>query len=450
MTQGKPAQLILKFALPLVIANVFQQAYGIADNIIVGRFVGADAFAAVGATIAPSSVLSALCIGATVGFGVVISQYFGAKDEENAAAAIINGFYVCFAVAALIIGIGLFFTEYILRLLNTPGALMLDATVYMRTLTGGFLGVAAYYGVFSALRAFGDSKTPLYFIIGSNILNIGLDILFVVSLRMGVYGAALATVLSQLIAAVICIVYAFKTMPHFKKALRCLKPNGVLIKQIAKIALPSAFQYSLVFLSSAALQWIINGFGTSVIGAFAASSRVEMLVRQPFYALSVSVATFTGQNVGAKQHDRVKEGICVVAKAALFYSATLFVLFWFAGHFVMSMFVNDTQIISFAATGIRIDSFLFFAMGMSQVFRNMLTGAGDSLYAMGNGIVEMAGRVGLAMLLTRVAFIGVWGLWAASALTWLIACLFALWRYRNGSWAEKPLTNNVRREVAVA
>jgi putative MATE family efflux protein len=439
MTRGNPSPLILKFALPIITANLFQQIYGVVDSAIVGQWVGANAFAAVGSTNALVNTFMAMCWGSTIGLGVVIAQYFGAKDGKNTAASVINGFYVCFAVAIILTVVSLVFTRPLLLILKTPSALMRDAETYMRVIVGGLIAVTLYHAGFSALRSFGNSKTPLYFMIGSNILNVGLDLLFVITFKMGVFGAAVATVLSQLIAAVCCIIYAFRTFPYFKNALRYLKPNGRLIAQVLKIALPSGFQYSLVFLSSGALQRVINSFGESVIGAFTATSRIEMLIEQPFAGLGSAIVTYTGQNIGAGRFDRVRQGIHVAAKAAAIYSAVLLVLLWTAGGAVMRIFVGDSAIVSTAATGIRITSVFFMAVGMSRIFRNLLNGAGDALYSMVNGIVEICGRVGLAIILTNIPRIGVWGIWGTTGLTWLITCLFAFWRYRSKKWMGKSL-----------
>jgi Na+-driven multidrug efflux pump len=220
---------------------------------------------------------------------------------------------------------------------------------------------------------------------------------------------------------------------------RYAKPNKRLVGQVLKIGIPSGFQYSLVFLSASVLQWIINGFGASVIGAFAATSRIELLVEQPFAGLGIAIITFTGQNIGANQFELIKEGVRAATKLAAIYALGLIVVFWTAGNMVMSMFVNDSAIVSSAAMGIRITSIFFFAMGMSRIFRNLLNGAGDSFYSLVNGMVEIGGRVGLAMLLTHIAFIGVWGIWVTTGLTWLIATCFALWRYKSGAWMSKSL-----------
>jgi putative MATE family efflux protein len=437
MTQGNPASLILKFALPIIIANIFQQIYGVVDNAIVGQWVGANAFAALGTTNALTNTFMAFCWGSTLGLGVVVAQYFGARDEKNTASAIVNGLYVCLAVAVFMTVIGLLLTRPLLRLLNTPDALMRDAETYMRVIIGGLITVTAYHAGFSALRAFGNSKTPLYFMIGANVLNVGLDLLFIIPLEMGVFGAALATVLSQLIAAVCCIVYAFKTFPYFKKALHYLRPNKILLVRLLKIVLPLGFQHSLIFISTVALQRIINGFGTSIIGAFTATSRIEILVEMPFAGLGSAIVTYTGQNIGAGRHDRVKQGMRVAAGTAAIISVALLFFFWTAGNVIMRIFVDDNAIVSSAATGIRITSVFFMAMGMTRIFRNLLNGAGDSIYSLVNGIIEIVGRIGLAFILIRIPQIGVWGIWGTTGLTWFMACIFAFWRYRSGKWAVK-------------
>jgi Na+-driven multidrug efflux pump len=188
------------------------------------------------------------------------------------------------------------------------------------------------------------------------------------------------------------------------------------------------------------LQRVINGFGASVVGAFTVTSLMEYLVEQPFAGLASSMATYTGQNIGAGEFDRVKAGMRVMAKTILIISLILLAVFWMAGKYIMRVIVDDDDIVSIAATGIRITSVFFMAMGMTRILRSLLNGTGDSLYSMVNGIVEICSRIGLAVILTQIPQIGVWGIWGTTGLTALIACAFALWRYRSGKWAVKILT----------
>lgn len=439
MTQGKPSKLILQFAFPVLIGNLFQQLYTLVDRVIVGQFVGANAFSAVGSTNALSMMFMSMCMGTAIGTGVVVSQHFGAKDQKNTAKAIANGAYVNVIVALIMTVVALLATKPILILLNTPAALMDDAVSYMRVFMGGLLAVSLYYTPFSILRALGDSKTPLIFLAFCSILNIILDIIFVVPLGMGVAGAAIATVMAQAIAAVLCMIYAFKKVPQFHDAVHYMKPDGVIIRQTLKVGIPTGFQYSLMYISSIALQRVVNGFGESVIGAFTSTTQIELLVQQIYAALGTAMVTYTGQNIGAGKTDRVKQGMRSAMQISGIVSVILLAVFWLSGNLVMSIFVPDQDIISLASSGIRITSLFFMALGVVQVLRYLLNGAGDSVYALVNGIVEIIARIGFAFLLTAVPFIGMWGIWLTTGLTWLVTAVFAFWRYKGGAWMSKSL-----------
>lgn len=439
MTQGKPSKLLLQFAFPVLIGNLFQQLYTLIDRIIVGQFVGANAFSAVGSTNALSMMFMSMCMGTAIGAGVVVSQYFGAKDKKNTAKAIANGAYVSIIVALIMTVVALLATKPILILLNTPTALMDDAISYMRVFMGGLLAVSLYYTPFSILRALGDSKTPLIFLAFCSILNIILDIIFVVPLGMGVLGAAIATIMAQAIAAVLCMIYAFKKVPQFRDAVHYLKPDIVIIGKTLKVGIPTGFQYSLMYISSIALQRVVNGFGESVIGAFTSTTQIELLVQQIYAALGTAMVTYTGQNIGAGKTDRVKQGMRSAMQISGIISVVLLVVFWLGGSLVMSIFVPNRDIIALASSGIRITSLFFMALGVVQVLRYLLNGAGDSMYALVNGIVEIIARIGFAFLLTAIPFIGMWGIWFTTGLTWLVTAVFAFWRYRGGAWMSKSL-----------
>lgn len=254
---------------------LFQQVYTLTDRAVVGQFVGADAFSAVGSTTAITSMFMSMCMGASNGAGVVVAQYHGAGDKKNTAAAIANGVYINLAVTVVMTVIALLTTRPILRLLNTPDSLMEDAASYMLIYMGGLIAVTAYYVPFSILQALGDSKTPLIFLIFCSALNIVLDIIFVVPFGMGVNGAAIATVLAQLIAAACCITYTFRKVPVVRAAVKNARPNKGLMVKTVKVSLPAGFQYSLVYLSSIVLQRVVNGFGSDVIGAFTATTQMQ-------------------------------------------------------------------------------------------------------------------------------------------------------------------------------
>ncbi len=439
MTKGSPVKLLLQFSIPILLGNLFQQIYTLADRIIVGRFVGDTAFSAIGATNALSMMFMSMCMGAAIGTGVVVSQYFGAKEEKGTAASIANGSYTCVLIAIVMTLLALVTTKPILLMLHTPQSILPNALTYMYIYMGGLLAVAVYFTSFSILRALGDSKTPLIFLIVCSLLNIVLDLLFVVVFKTGVAGAAAATVLSEAIAAVLCIIYAFKKIPQFSQAYKYRKFDKELIKKTMKVGIPTGFQYALIYVSSIILQRIVNGFGESVIGAFTATTQIELLVQQIFAALGSAIVTYTGQNMGAGKEDRISLGVVAAMKISAVVSAVLLIVFWVFGHPIMSIFVTNEEIISIAALGIRITSLFLIALGGVQILRYMLNGAGDSMYALINGVVEVIARVAFAVGLTAIPFIGMWGIWLTTGLTWAVTAIFALFRYKHGVWKEKKL-----------
>ena len=439
MTKGSPVKLLLQFSIPILLGNLFQQIYTLADRIIVGRFVGDTAFSAIGATNALSMMFMSMCMGAAIGTGVVVSQYFGAKEEKGTAASIANGSYTCVLIAIMMTLLALVTTKPILLMLHTPQSILPNALTYMYIYMGGLLAVAVYFTSFSILRALGDSKTPLIFLIVCSLLNIVLDLLFVVVFKTGVAGAAAATVLSEAIAAVLCIIYAFKKVPQFSQAYKYRKFDKELIKKTMKVGIPTGFQYALIYVSSIILQRIVNGFGESVIGAFTATTQIELLVQQIFTALGSAIVTYTGQNMGAGKEDRISLGVIAAMKISAVVSAVLLIVFWIFGHPIMSIFVTNEEIISIAASGIRITSLFLIALGGVQILRYMLNGAGDSMYALINGVVEVIARVAFAVGLTAIPFIGMWGIWLTTGLTWAVTAIFALFRYKHGVWKEKKL-----------
>ncbi len=439
MTKGSPVRLLLQFSIPILIGNLFQQAYTLADRIIVGRFVGDTAFSAIGATNALSMMFMSMCMGAAIGTGVVVSQFFGARDEKGTAAAIANGSYTCLLITVIMTVVALLATKPILLLLNTPQSILPDALTYMYVFMGGLLAVAAYFTPFSILRALGDARTPLIFLVVCSLLNIVLDLVFVVGLNSGVIGAAIATVLSEALAAAACILYAFAKVPQFRQAFQHRAVSKVMIWKTVQVGIPTGLQYALIYVSSIILQRVVNGFGESVIGAFTATSQIELLVQQIFSALGAAIVTYTGQNMGAGRHDRISSGIAAAMKISGAVSVVLLAVFWLFGRSIMSIFVTNTEIISIAASGIRITSLFLMGLGAVQILRYMLNGAGDSMYALMNGAVEVLARVAFAVGLTSIPLIGMWGIWLTTGLTWTVTALFALARYRHGAWKSKTL-----------
>ena len=343
MTQGRPTGLLLRFAIPMLIGNIFQQAYSLADSVIVGQFVGASALAAVGSTGSVTFLFFSVCNGIASGSGIVTSQYFGAGDPMKTKTAIANAAYIMFA-ASLVMGVIAFLAApAVLGLMETPPEVLADATLYMRMSCIGVPLVAVYNYASSMLRALGDSRTPLYFLILSCLLNIALDIFCVRTLQLGVFGAALATIIAQVIAGIGCLLYALKTNPYFQLSRENMRPDWRVIGKSVRLGLPLAMQWSMIAVSTTALQAFVNSFGTEAMAAFTATNRIEQLVHQPYNSIGAALATYTGQNYGAGNMKRVKEGFRHGMLLSAIFTLLMMVAYQLLSEPIMRLFVKETS-----------------------------------------------------------------------------------------------------------
>ena len=440
MTDGSPAKLLIKFTIPMLIGNLFQQFYNMVDSIVVGRFVGSNALAAVGATGSLNFLFFAMSFGISAGVGVVVSQYFGAERMDMVEKSIINGMYLLAAVSALMGVIGIASARWVLAALDTPEIILDDAVVYMRVSCAGILAIAAYNGVASVLRALGDSKTPLYFMVVACFINIGLDLLFVIEFEWSVFGVALATVIAQMVAAVGAFSYALYKIPYFhiKKENRPLRQD--IISRCFTLGLPIALQNALIAFSCIFLQKVVNGFGESVVAANTALGRIEQLVQQPYNSLGAAITTYTGQNIGAGKIDRVKQGYKAAFWSVVVFSIVMAVPCQLFGEQIVGIFVTEPEVVEIGAKGLSITSLFYFFLGMIYVARSVLNGAGDAAFAMINGLMEVAGRVGFAVPLTKIPFIGVWGIFFTTGFTWALTGIVSMVRYHKGKWAFKGIS----------
>lgn len=387
----------------------------------------------------------AISNGIGAGCGVITSQYFGAQDDKAVRKAIANSAYIMIAAAA-VMGLSAFLcSPLLLGLIGTPEDILQDAISYMRINCIGVPLVAVYNYASSMLRSLGDSKTPLYFLIISCILNIILDLICVCVLKAGVRGAAVATIIAQVVAGIGCLYYAIHTSPYFKIAPDELKADRVIMTRSIRIGLPLAFQWSLISLSTTALQAFVNSFGTAAVAAFTATNRIESLLHQPYGSLSAALSTYAGQNVGAGKTERVRLGVRDGVKAAAVFSAVMLILIQLLSTQIISVFVEDAEVISIGGAALRITSWFYMFLGVIYVTRGALNGVGDALFSLINGIVEVASRVALPMLLVTFTAIGVWGIWWTTCLTWGISALFCCMRYFG--WFRKQKKNGLMTEI---
>ena len=320
MTVGNPTKLILSFSIPLLIGNVFQQFYNMVDTMIVGRFIGVEALAALGATGSLNFLVVGFIIGITSGFAVPIAQTFGAGEEDKLRHYVVVSSYLCIIFSIVITLVMVFSVKNILTIMQTPSDIFENAYSYIKVICGGVTATIAYNMLSSILRSLGDSKTPLYFLIIGSILNVILDIVLIVNFKMGVAGAAYATVASQAVSALLCLIYMskkFKVLRFKKKDLGFdLKTSMTLLK----IGMPMALQFSITASGSMILQGAINSFGSTIVAAYTAASKVEQILMQPAITLGTTMATYTGQNLGAERYDRIEDGIKRSVRISIIFS----------------------------------------------------------------------------------------------------------------------------------
>lgn len=439
MTHGRETPLLLRFMLPMLLGNLFQQVYNLADSIIVGQHEGANALGSIGCTGSITFLFFSFCNGLSMGAGILIAQYFGSGRGDKVKQTLANAFYIQMVSGVLLSIIGYLSARPILTLLKTPAGQIDGATIYLEIVCLGTLAVSLYNYAAQTMRALGDSRTPLIFLIVACLINVFLDLLLVVGLNMGVMGAALATVLSQCISAVCSLLYGFWKNPYFKLKREHLRFDREISAKCFQIGLPLAAQSILISISCVILQRVVNGFEEAVVSAFTATTRIEQLVQQPFNSLGSAVSTFTGQNMGAGKTDRVKTAFHKSIWIAAAISLSMLIACYAAGSFMIRCFVNDPEVIRIGAMGLRITSLMFFPLGMIYITRGLLNGAGDAFYAMINGAVEVTGRVGFSLLFVVIFPIGIRAVWFATGLTWVITALAGIIRYRQGKWLKYHL-----------
>lgn len=442
MTEGNEAGHILRFTLPLLAGNLLQQTYNIADTMIVGRYLGDHALAAVGATSSITYLFYTLCLGLAIGAGIIIAQFFGAHKSDKVKAAVFNSAVVAAVFGIVISIVSVILTRPVLEFLRIPGGLIDLSVSYMRIACGGTLAVVAYNWINAVMRSMGDSKTPLIFLGVASILNVALDLLFVVTFQWGVQGAAAATVIAQGVSAAASILYAFSRNKNIQLHRENMRLDRNIIVRCIKTGLPIAAQNGLISISMVAIQSVTNTFGQNVMAAYTVSMRIEQFVQQPFTSLNAAASTFTGQNTGAGKRERVIKGLHVALKISTIFAIIVMVLFFIFGEALVGCFVSNKEVIHIGARALWMTSTCYVFLGMIHTIRGFLNGAGDTGYALANGLAEVICRVGLSYTITKIAVIGYWGIWITTCITWFVTAMVSLIRYLQGKWKEKSFVKN--------
>jgi putative MATE family efflux protein len=439
LTKGNEASLIIVFALPMLIGNVFQQFYNMVDSWVVGRYVGTTALAAVGAATPIIFLVIALAMGVTMGANVLIAQFYGAKDEKRIRTMIDTTYIALFFTSLLVTVVGVFTVGPLLTLLRIPEEVWPEATTYLRIIMAGLLFTFGYNGVGAILRGLGDSMTPLYMLILSTLINITLDLVFVRVFSWGVTGVALATVIAQAVSFIASLVYLNLTHPVLRTNFLKLSFNSEMFRQSLAIGVPSGLQQALASLGGMFMSAVINGYGTAVIAGFATANRIELLAGMPAMNIGMALSAFTGQNIGAGKMDRVKRGF----HAALLIGVALTIvimtgMFIFARH-IIGFFTDDLAVIAVGVQYLQVMSPLFFLFTIMFTTNGLIRGAGEGIVPMVSTLLATwAARIPCALLFSH--FWGVIGLWFASPAGWILGDIIVLSYYKSQRWTKKSFT----------
>lgn len=429
MTEGSPVRLLLTFSVPMLIGNIFQQLYNLADSVIVGQLIGAQALAAIGATGSVTFFFFALCNGIGTGGGIITSHFFGEGNDGKVKVCIVNTAFIMVVVPLVIGALAFFTTKPLLVFLKTPESILDEAAAYMKIMCCALPLISIYNFVSSMLRALGDSKTPLYFLIFSCILNVILDIIFVYFLHQGVIGAGIATLIANFVCGLLCLAFAFKTNPYFKLHKKDVRLDANILWKCTRLGVPISLQFSLIAISCMALQRVVNNFGPVAVAAFTATSRIEQLIHQPYQTLGAALSTFSGQNFGAKKKDRLILGYRKSMLMMTIFTLVMIPIIQIFGNGITRVFVKDAEVISMGAQALRISSWFYIFLGLIYMVRGVLNGVGDATFSLINGITEVIGRFTVPIALTSIAAIGVWGIWWSVGIVWFLSGFTAYLRY---------------------
>ncbi len=429
LTSGSPMRLILGFTLPTLFGLLFQQLYNMVDAMIVGKLLGAQALGAVGSTGSINFFVIGFCLGVCSGFAIPVAQRMGAKDYPQMRRYVANAAYLSAAIAlVLTVATGIFCRD-ILAAMDTPADLFEDANAYIFIIFMGIPVVFLYNLLASVIRALGDSRTPVYFLALSAGLNIVLDLAFILCFQAGVAGAAAATVLSQAVSGVACLVYMVRGFPVLRVTREERQPSLDACKVLCVMGLPMGLQYSITAIGSIVMQTAVNGLGSIYVSAVATGSKVYQLLSCPFDAMGAAMATYCGQNVGASRLDRLNQGVRACSLLGLGYSLTAFAAMFFLAPQAVMLFLSPSEprldaLLPLAAQYIVIFTAFFFPLALVIILRFSIQGMGFSTLAILAGVLEMAARTVVGRFF--VPSLGYTAACFASPAAWICADLFLI------------------------
>ena len=438
LTVGKPESVLWRFCMPLFGSIVFQQLYNIADSLVAGKFIGENALAAVGNSYEITLIFIAFAFGCNIGCSVVVSQYFGAKRYGEMKTAVHTGMIASAVTCLILMLIGIFGCDALLKLIRTPAEIFDDSSLYLDVYALGLPFVFFYNiseGIFSAL---GDSKTPFCFLAVSSLSNIGMDVLFVAGFHMGVAGVAWATFLCQGVSCVVALIFVFRRlrgMPSDEPSQAFSLP---IFKKFAMVAIPSILQQSFISVGNIIIQGVINSFGPAVVAGYSAAVKLNNLVITSFTTLANGISNYTAQNLGAKKLVRIREGFRAGAKMVWLLSIPLIALYWLSSDALIKLFVENPSrtALDTGRAFLRILSPFYLIISIKLVADGVLRGSSMMKQFMVSTFTDLTLRVALAFALS--AAMGATGIWCAWPVGWSIAAVLSILFYRRGAWEQHP------------
>ena len=429
MTKGSPMRLILGFAVPLLFGLIFQQFYSMVDTIIVGQYLGVDALAAVGATGSVNFLIIGFCMGVCSGFAIPVAQEFGARHEENLRRYVANCVWLSIIFAVVMTVVVSILCRPILEVMRTPANIIDSSYSYIFIIFLGIPITYLYNMTAAILRSLGDSRTPVIFLVMAAIMNIFLDLLCIIVFRMGVAGAAVATVVSQAIAGICCLIFMYKKFTILRLSRDEWRWNRQFVGKLCGMGIPMGLQYSITAIGSVVLQSAVNGIGSAAVAAVTAGGKLNLMLVCPFDAMGSTMATYGGQNVGAGELERVDKGLKSCIILGVIYSLIAAAVIYTAGRYLLLLFLDaeETAILDNAYTFIRTNALFFIFLALVNIVRFLIQGMGYSKLAVFAGAFEMLARglMGFAL----VPLFGFRAVCFANPLAWVFADIFLIPAY---------------------
>lgn len=444
MTTGNTMKLIISFALPVFFGNIFQQFYTMADTMMVGQFLGVDSLAAMGATASLSGLVIGLTTGMTMGFSIMIAQYYGAHDEAGMNKAIAGCIKLSIISIVLIFIIAMVLKTPMLHILNTPDNIIQEANDYLTILFWGLFATMLYNMLASMLRSIGDSKTPLYFLIIASIVNVVLDFIFIKYMGLGVSGTAYATVIAQLLSGVLCVFYIKRKYPMFIVKKADFNVDKDILNRQLTMGISMGLMNSIVSIGSVILQSAVNGFGEITIAAHTASRKISEMFMQPLISIAIAVTTFVSQNLGAKQYGRIKEGMKKSVLLSFAWVVIVIVLSFTCIERIIGLLVNakETEVIAISAYYVRINSVFYFVLAILFIYRNGLQGLGNGRIPIVSSCIEMVVKIVVTFAL--IPSVGYLGVCLAEPIAWtLMGPFLSIFFYKDVKEKQKLLNQEI-------